>query len=79
MDYTEIRDEVVRGKICELMSEMLDNPDKHGIYPTSKFMWKMETYTLERIKELEAVIDYLILIYCPDRSYDEVAQKALEE
>jgi len=54
VDYTEIRDDKIRGKICELMSEMLDNPDKHGIYPTSRFMWKMETYILDRIKKLEA-------------------------
>lgn len=46
-DYTEIRDQEIRGKICELMSEMLDNPDEYGIYPTSKFMWEMENYCLE--------------------------------
>lgn len=46
-DYTEIRDEEIRSKICELMSEMLNNPDEHGIYPTSKFIWKMENYCLE--------------------------------
>ena len=46
VDYTEIRDEKVRTEICKLMSEMLDNPDEIGIYPTSEFMWKMETYIL---------------------------------
>ena len=40
VDYTEIRDDAIRGKICKLMS------DEHGIYPTSKFMWKMETYCM---------------------------------
>jgi len=50
VDYTEVRDEEVRTKICELMSNMLDNPDKHGIYPTSKFMWEMESYILNRGK-----------------------------
>ncbi len=49
-DYTEIRDSRIRGKICELMSEMLDNPDMSGIYPTSRFMWKMETFILSEIK-----------------------------
>ena len=56
MNYTEIQDDLVRSKICELMSEMLDNPDKHGIYPTSKFMWEMESYILEfkaKIEQLE--------------------------
>ena len=51
MDYTEIRNQAIRGKICELMSEMLDNPDKQGIYPTSRFMWKMETYILKGLKK----------------------------
>lgn len=59
MDYTEIRDEKIRGKICELMSEMLDNPDENGIYPTSRFMWKMETYILEQITEKDAEIERL--------------------
>ena len=56
IDYTDIRDYEIRTKICELMSEMLDNPDQDGIYPTSKFMWEMETYILsfqKRITELE--------------------------
>jgi len=52
-DYTEIRIDPIRAKICELMSEMLDNPDSHGIYNTSKFMWKMETYILEIQKAAE--------------------------
>ncbi len=46
MDYTEIRDDRIRGKICALMSEMLDNPDESGIYQTSKFMWEMETFII---------------------------------
>jgi hypothetical protein len=25
-----------RAKICKIISEMLDNPDKYGIYPTTK-------------------------------------------
>ena len=46
-DYTKIRNEEIRSKICELMSEMLDNPDDCGIYPTSKFMSKMEDYIID--------------------------------
>ena len=46
-DYTEIRDPRIRAKICELLSEMLDNPDEHGIFPTSRFMWEMESFILE--------------------------------
>lgn len=50
VDFTDIRDDEIRGKICEYMSEMLDNPDEHGLYETSKFMWLMETYCLELMK-----------------------------
>ena len=46
-DYTIIKDEKIRTKICELMSAMLDNPDENEIYPTSEFMSKMEDYCLE--------------------------------
>ena len=45
-NYTEVRDNEIRTTICDLMSEMLDNPDEHGIYPTSRFMWKMENYCI---------------------------------
>ena len=45
-DYTVIKDDRIRSKICELMSEMLDNPDEHGIYPTSRFMSKMEDFII---------------------------------
>ena len=60
IDYTEIRDDRIRGKICDLMSAMLDNPDEQGIFPTSRFMWEMETFILaevESVKKLEAVAD----------------------
>jgi len=50
-EYTEIRDNRIRGKICELMSEMLDNPDESGIYQTSRFMWEMETFILNEIAQ----------------------------
>lgn len=46
-DYTEIRDERIRGKINDLLLEMFDSPNEYGIYPTSRFMWKMETFILE--------------------------------
>ena len=49
IDYTKTRDNEIRTKICDLMSEMLDNPDENGIYPTSKFMWNMEEYILEKL------------------------------
>ena len=53
-DYTEIMDDEVRTVICDLMSEMLDHPDSNGIYPTSKFMWKMEKYICDERDKLIA-------------------------
>ena len=45
-EYTIIKNPRIRTKICDLMSEMLDNPDEHGIYPTSRFMSKMEDFII---------------------------------
>lgn len=33
-----------RKAICEIVSEMLDNPDEHGIYPTSTVYTRLEHY-----------------------------------
>ena len=33
-----------RIAICKIISEMLDNPDKYGIYPTSTAYSKLELY-----------------------------------
>ena len=65
-DYTEIRDDRIRSKICELMSEMLDNPDENGIFPTSRFMWEMETFILDEIEEAKP-FDHSCL--CPFREH----------
>lgn len=46
-DYSIIKNDRIRTKICNLMSDMLDNPDEYGIYPTGKFMSKMEDFCLE--------------------------------
>jgi hypothetical protein len=53
-DYTDIRDDEVRSRICEFLSEMLDNPDEYGLYPTSHFMQKMETFVLDEIEKARA-------------------------
>ncbi len=34
--------DVLRTAIMRIMSEMLDEPDEHGIYPTSRFMDRIE-------------------------------------
>jgi hypothetical protein len=42
-----------RDKIHEIISTMLDNPDEHGIYPTSKAYHKLEMYVItQRIEAL---------------------------
>lgn len=33
-----------RTEICKIISEMLDNPDKHGIYQTTRAYDKLEEY-----------------------------------
>lgn len=48
--YERIRDQRIRGVICKLMSEMLDNPDESGIYPTARFMSKMEAFVIGEIR-----------------------------
>ena len=36
--------DIDRTKICEIISEMLDNPDEAGIYPTSTCYARLECY-----------------------------------
>ena len=57
LDYTIIRDEKIRSKVCELMSRMLDNPDEHGIYPTSRFLWEVETYILDLLSTTQRKLE----------------------
>ncbi len=42
-----------RTEICKIISEMLDNPDEYGIYPTSIAYTKLEEY-IEEIR-IEAI------------------------
>jgi len=37
--------QIDRTAICDIISEMLDNPDKIGIYPTTVCFDKLEKYT----------------------------------
>jgi len=41
-----------RGSVCDIISEMLDNPDQYGIYPTTRAYDKLEALLNERDKEL---------------------------
>lgn len=42
-----------RTEICKIISDMLDNPDKHGIYPTSTAFTRLEHY-IESVR-MEAI------------------------
>ena len=40
-----------RSEICKIISEMLDNPDESGIYPTSTAFTKLELYIKQQKME----------------------------
>jgi len=49
----EIKMDKDRTEICKIISKMLDNPDKYGIYPTSTAYAELEHYVeSERSKAL---------------------------
>ena len=37
-----MQNDVLRTAVMRIMSDMLDNPDKHGIYETGRFMDRIE-------------------------------------
>ena len=51
----------LRSEICEIISEMLDHPDKHGIYPTTRCFDKLEAMVERRLRaalsEREGMVD----------------------
>lgn len=42
-----------RKEICDIISEMLDNPDEHGLYPTTRAYDKLDT--LVHAARIEAI------------------------
>ena len=46
----------IRGEICKIISKMLDNPDKYGIYPTGKCYDELEVLITNIIWEIGADI-----------------------
>ncbi len=44
-----------RTEICNIISEMLDNPNKYGIYPTGRAYDKLEKY-MERKNDLARLL-----------------------
>ena len=50
----------LRGTIVHFTSEMLDNPDNYGIYPTTNFYSDLEEAILDwHNKQIEEVLDRL--------------------
>jgi len=60
-----------RQKICDIISEMLDNPDEYGIFPTTIAYDKLEEYikSIERKTKIENRImelraqEYICLVH----------------
>lgn len=71
-DYTVIKDARIRCNICRLMSEMLDNPNEHGIYPTARFMSKMETFILSEKNGLKTAVEDFMGYYDPEGGISQV-------
>jgi len=58
IDYTEVRDEDLRGKICDLILEMLER--KNGF--ADKFLWQMETLVLDKLdQQLKSIVCQKVL------------------
>jgi len=57
--FNEMTDrERIRTEICNSISEMLDNPDENGIYPTTKCYDRLEAFILsERRKAFEEAVE----------------------
>lgn len=47
----------LRGQICRIISAMLDNPDKYGIYPTTKCYDELEDLFSQQKQEIVEEID----------------------
>lgn len=66
----------VRGRICEIVSEMLDNPDEHGIYSTGKCYDKLEVLVQTSDSELRQAIG---LAYTMPGNGDKVVDTVLAD
>lgn len=77
--------DIDRSKICEIISEMLDNPDENGIYPTSTAYTKLEHY-IESVRIMAIGYTHSVACTALDKGDDprtlnvpEILNKALEE
>ncbi len=58
-----------RTVICDIISEMLDNPDEHGLYPTSVCFEKLNKYI--ESQRIEAIgWSYAYLCSKTDNGFD---------
>lgn len=72
----------VRGEICKIISKMLDNPDKYGIYPTTICYDELETLIKEVEEETRGdVLNKLHAMVCDlttDKGKDLAKEDCLE-
>ena len=67
--------DVLRTAIMRIMSEMLDDPDEHGIYPTGRFMDRIEALLIAsmaapdvmQLSGSEAVFGFVAWLTTADR------------
>ena len=64
-----------RSDICDIISEMLDNPDKHGIYQTTIAYNKLEDLMRDIRKE---TIEWLFNEIC-EFNFSDVIEKSQAE
>jgi len=68
--------DVLRTAIMRIMSEMLDDPDAHGIYPTGRFMDRIEALLVSmmvapevlQLSGSEAVYGFSAWLTCRDEA-----------
>ena len=48
-----------RAEICRIISEMLDNPNEYGIYPTTKCYEDLQAFIVKEVKSVSSVAELL--------------------
>ncbi len=69
-----MKNDVLRTAVMRIMSEMLDDPDEHGIYPTGRFMDRIEALLVSmmaapdvmQLSGSEAVYGFAAWLTCRD-------------
>ncbi len=59
IDYTEVRNERIRGVVDGLLTEMLD--DLAGFSSIDRFKWKLESFILDEIATVGEAVQMTML------------------